>query len=552
MHVPGIGSRPDGRSRGWLVPERRQGGAPPGGASPSSPEAQDQLFRRMLDEVDAAVIATDLDYRVEFWNKGAERLFGWTSAEALGRTTLALLDPERPESDLATLREHSLAGSHEGEYRLTRKDGSTVLVLTRLAPVVDDSSEPQGFIGVSVDITARRAVEDDLRATTELLHALTDSMAEGMFALDAEGRVIYLNPVAAALLGVDEAELLGEVMHDRTHHHRPDGTAYPHRDCPISTTGSGGGAVTIDRDVFFRADGSSFPVSYTASGMASAGLEGCVVVFRDITQQLAEEQRLRAELEKLTWLGRIQDALEEGCFELYAQPILRLEDGVVTRHELLLRMTCGGEVVLPGAFLGVAEEFGLIGRIDRWVVQQAARLAASGHCVQFNLSAHSVADPTMVSFITSAIDAAGAAPDRLICEITETALIEDRAAAAHLVDVLSALGCGVALDDFGAGYGGFAYLKSFYVSILKIDRQFVVDIVQEPASQHVVRAVVSLALAFGLETIAEGVETLEALDVLRELGVDHAQGYAVGHPRPLDIELTPTRQEPSHDRIPRR
>jgi EAL domain-containing protein (putative c-di-GMP-specific phosphodiesterase class I) len=168
--------------------------------------------------------------------------------------------------------------------------------------------------------------------------------------------------------------------------------------------------------------------------------------------------------------------------------------------------------------------------MDRWVVSETARLAADGHAVEFNLSAKSVADPHMLSVIQEAIREFGAPPQNMVCEITETALVHDIAAAESFVRGLNDLGCRVALDDFGAGYGGFAYLKRLPVSYLKIDQQFVRDLCAEESSRHVISAVVNLAKAFGMKTIAEGAEDDATLRLLKDLGVDHVQGFVIGRP----------------------
>ena len=123
-------------------------------------------------------------------------------------------------------------------------------------------------------------------------------------------------------------------------------------------------------------------------------------------------------------------------------------------------------------------------------------------------------------------------PKLIVCEITETALLRDTAAAEAFVQGLNEIGCKVALDDFGAGYGGFAYLKRLPVSYLKIDREFVRDLPQEASSRHVVSAVVSLAKAFSLTTVAEAAEDEATLELLRELGVDCVQGYVIARPGP--------------------
>ena len=127
-------------------------------------------------------------------------------------------------------------------------------------------------------------------------------------------------------------------------------------------------------------------------------------------------------------------------------------------------------------------------------------------------------------------------------EITETALVSDDPAARAFVESLHALGCKIALDDFGTGYGGFTYVKQLPVDFLKIDIEFVRDVRTNSASRNVIQAIVSLATGFGLETVGEGVEDEESLDLLRELGVNYGQGFHIGRPAPLET----THQPASH------
>jgi EAL domain-containing protein (putative c-di-GMP-specific phosphodiesterase class I) len=138
-----------------------------------------------------------------------------------------------------------------------------------------------------------------------------------------------------------------------------------------------------------------------------------------------------------------------------------------------------------------------------------------------------------VDHITHAIQRTGADPTKLVFEITETALVSDEPAARAFVESLHALGCKIALDDFGTGYGGFTYLKQLPVDFLKIDTEFVRDARTNSASRNVIQAIVGLARDFGLKTVGEGVEDEASLSLLRELGVDYAQGFHVGRPAPL-------------------
>jgi EAL domain-containing protein (putative c-di-GMP-specific phosphodiesterase class I) len=260
-----------------------------------------------------------------------------------------------------------------------------------------------------------------------------------------------------------------------------------------------------------------------------------VVIFEDITERKAEERRIARDREKLGWAARIQDALAEGRFELYAQPLVECASGRVVQRELLLRLHDPQQgVILPGEFLPVAEELGMIREIDRWVVAESARIAHEVGPVQVNLSARSIGDPHLVDHIRISIERAGADPQLLVFEITETALMGDKDAARTFLERLHRLGCKIALDDFGTGYGGFSHLKQLPIDILKIDAEFVADLRADPASRSVVEAVVSLANGFGLKTVGEGVEDRETLELLQQLGVDQAQGYFLGRPAPLE------------------
>lgn len=235
----------------------------------------------------------------------------------------------------------------------------------------------------------------------------------------------------------------------------------------------------------------------------------------------------------LLWLGRLRRALTEDLFVLHAQPIVDLATATVVQHELLIRMIGDdGALIAPYEFLPTAERYGLIPDVDRWVLHAAAALVAKGHAVQINISAGTLSDPDIGACAERELVDAGAPASRLAFEITETALIGNEALAAGFVDRVRSLGCRVALDDFGTGYAGFHYLKSFRVDCLKIDREFIADLLTDPTSRQVVKAVVQLAAGFGLQTVAEGVEDGATLDELRALDVGYAQGFYFGRPAP--------------------
>ena len=237
----------------------------------------------------------------------------------------------------------------------------------------------------------------------------------------------------------------------------------------------------------------------------------------------------------------LRTALRDDRFVLYGQPILNLRESAVRQYEVLLRLRDdeGGEPLTPSTFLYVAERFGLIQAIDGWVACQAIELIAESEragrplVLHVNLSSKSIADPMVAAVTESALAGAGIDPSRLVFELTETAAmanIEEAKAFAHR---LRARGCRLALDDFGAGFGSFYYLKNLPFDYFKIDGDLIRGLAASQMDQLVVGAIVGIARGMGKETIAEFVTDDETVHLLEKAGVDYAQGYHVGRPRPL-------------------
>ncbi len=503
------------------------------------------LQQALREQLDAAVVVTDLEGVVLDWNDGAEALYGWTSAEALGRGVVELVTvtaAEPAEQALEALRRDSRWG---GEFVGRRKDGSTFAGYVRNRVVFDEQGEPAALVGVSVDISEAVAHESALLRSRHCAQAVAESIGEGLFVVDVDGRVTYMNAVAEALLGWPREELQGRVAHEVLHAHRQDGSQMPIEECPITRARRDGVGVSVEDDHFLCRSGRELAVAYSAAPFETdTGAKGCVVVFRDIAERKRAEAEHRHHDVTLAAIDRIQEAIAEDRFILHAQPIIDLRSGETVQHELLVRMReRDGEIVPPGAFLGVAEQYGLIGAVDRWVIKRATQIAAAGCSVELNISARSVGDVDVLEHIERCIDHGGADPARLVFELTETAIVEDQAAARRFAERLHVLGCKLALDDFGTGYGGFTYLKQIPVDYLKIDIEFVRDLASNRASHHVVQAMVALAHDFDLETVAEGVEDRATLGLLRELGVHYAQGFHIARPHPFTF--TPDEDERS-------
>ena len=238
--------------------------------------------------------------------------------------------------------------------------------------------------------------------------------------------------------------------------------------------------------------------------------------------------------------ARLRDALSHDRLTLYTQPILDLGTGKVRRHELLLRMAGnGGEPLPAAAFIETAERVGMVQELDRWVVVRALELMAdqqrSGHPwqVHVNVSGASVTDLSVLEFIERLLDEGEADPALLTFEITETAAIRNFETAAAFADRLGEFGCQVAIDDYGAGFGPFYYLKHLPFDLIKIDGDFVRDLPRSDADQLTVQAIVQIAHGLGKRTIAEYVQDDRTAQMLREYGVDMAQGFHLGVPEPL-------------------
>lgn len=247
-----------------------------------------------------------------------------------------------------------------------------------------------------------------------------------------------------------------------------------------------------------------------------------------------ERRRIAADV---GWSQRIKDALKGDRFVLHYQPIIQLQDGRATIYEVLLRMRAeGGRVVVPAAFMPAAHRFGLMVEIDHMVIAKAchalARCRAEGREVRFtiNLSGYAFEDAGLVQLIEHNLREHSLDPDWIIFEITEQVAVRHMGQARGLIEKIMRLGCRFALDDFGAGFSSFNYLKHLPADFIKIDGGFIRNIANEPIDQAMVKSIIDIAAAVGKQTIAEYVQDSETLEILRVLGVDYAQGYCIGKP----------------------
>jgi EAL domain-containing protein (putative c-di-GMP-specific phosphodiesterase class I) len=247
---------------------------------------------------------------------------------------------------------------------------------------------------------------------------------------------------------------------------------------------------------------------------------------------------------EMQWVHRIHKAFAEHRFCLYQQPIQPLRpraEGEPSLCEIFIRMVGeDGRIASPGAFIPAAERYHLIASIDRWVVHAAfvslaCRALSHGDesCFAINLSGQSLGDEAFLDYVLEEIETTGVSPRRVCFEITETAAVGNLAQAVRFIGTLKELGCRFVLDDFGSGLSSFAYLKNLQVDFLKIDGAFVRDMIGSPVQRALVESIHQIGQVLGIRTIAESVEDRATLEVLREIGVDYAQGYGIAVPEPL-------------------
>ncbi|MEC9313555.1 MAG: EAL domain-containing protein [Pseudomonadota bacterium] len=248
-----------------------------------------------------------------------------------------------------------------------------------------------------------------------------------------------------------------------------------------------------------------------------------------------EDREMHTLRHSVEWAPRIRAALKEGHFLLEFQPIFALDSAEVTHYECLLRMRGeGGVLYYPKEFIPVAEAMGLIHQVDFWVVDHALDLLRSmpeNIAFAINLSGNVFLDEKLYPLVQNKLKQTGIDPERVVFEITETSAISNFEMTKRMVTSLRSLGCRFALDDFGAGFNSYSYLKHFPVDILKIDGGFITDLDNDPVDQLLVKSMIDIAHSLGKKTVAEFVERESTLELLRGYGVDFVQGYLVGKPQ---------------------
>ena len=797
----------------------------------------DNIIRSMND----TLVVIRHDATIEKTNDALLALLGYEEHELSGHPLRQILGDSSVQRAVMEVASHDkfIAGI---ETTYVAKDGRKIPVSLSSSVMRDHDSKVHGFVCVAQDITERKKAEAELERIRRQNELILNSAGEGIYGLDLQGRTTFANPAAAKMIGWEIEELIGKPQHDILHHTRLDGSPYPREECPIYAALKDGAVHHLDNEVFWRKDGSCFPVEYISTPIREHDkVVGAVVSFRDITERKQAEETLRRyerivsasrdlmafidskytyqaankayleafgksreeiigytvaeilgteifdmrikrhldqcltgkhrnyqhwlelpalgrryldvhydpfyeadgsvsgvavnvrditeahnlsdqlsyqathdgltglinrreferrlervlesaksaktehalcyldldqfkvindtcghvagdellrqlgellqkqvrkrdtlsrlggdefgvliehcslghakqiakELRKviqdvqfvwedknfslgvsiglvpitadggsitnvlsmadtacyaakdkgtnrihvyreddtelarrygeMQWVSRINRALEENRFHLVFQPIVPVAglESLRNHYELLLRLEDeDGSTVWPDSFLPAAERYNLSTNLDRWVIGRAFRWLADYpqhlkrlFLCSINLSGHSLGNGKFLEFVIQQFEETNLPPQKICFEITETVAIANLTSATRFIKALSELGCRFALDDFGSGLSSFAYLKNLPVDFLKIDGMFVKDIVDDPIDFAMVRSINEIGHVMGKQTIAEFVENEDILEKLREIGVDYAQGYGIGRPRPIE-EIT--------------
>jgi diguanylate cyclase (GGDEF)-like protein/PAS domain S-box-containing protein len=560
-----------------------------------------------LESIADAVICTDRAQRVSYLNGAAEQLIGWPASEAQGQLleTVLRIRPEANASSVSSDIGRVLAGEQRtglaAGVLLERRDGSTTPIQERAAPIRDASGGVTGMVLVLRDITQERAFAAQLQqqATHDALTGLANRREfEQRLAQAIEAHRLTGAHYALLYLDLDQFK----VINDTCGHAAGDELirqvswsiqqALREGDLLARLGGDEFGALlantplaaALDMAEFVRRRIAELRFTWEAklfvvnASIGVLSLADCLPTVADamsaadqacylakdngrnrVQSYRPDDQQMRARHGEMQWVERLNTALELDRFVLFAQEIRPIGsaasvDGVpeASRFELLLRLVeTDGTLVAPMAFIPAAERYGLMPRIDRWVIANACKLLAQNHkragavpiCL-INLSGASVSESGLAEFVREQLAQCGLPAQSIGFELTETAAIGNLTHASQMMNELRDLGCLIALDDFGSGMSSFAYLRSLPVDFLKIDGDFVKDMATDAIDFAVVEAIQSIARVMGIKTVAESVESEDILAALLLVGVDFAQGFHLGRPLPL-LELLGRAAAPS-------
>ncbi len=545
-------------------------------------ERSHRRFRDMADNTSDWLWETDADGRYTYVSKQVEALLGYSSKQVIAYRAFDLMQPQDAQRLEAVFQQ--VRAQHRPfygfEYRALRADGTTVTLEANGTPILDAHGGLSGYRGVTRDVTRRKQDEsrllylaehdpltqlwsrqkfldvlaDELRLAAATGHPLTllfVDLDDFKLINDTYGHVqgdLLLRGVATLLareagegpmlarLGGDEFGLLlrgadraaGEQLAQRLLR-VVERTPLAVNEQQVRV-GASIGLCTYPQD----GNDSATLLAHADIAMSRAKALGHnrYHVFRAADRDMDSMRQL------VSWQTRLTAALAEQRLYLEYQPIVRLAASAKHAHfEALVRLRePDGTCHSAARFIDTAEYTGQVVQLDQWMLRTVlatlASPAAQDCAIAVNLSGRSLGSPGFTEEVQALVQGSAVAPQRLVFELTETAAVAEMAKARGFLATLRALGCRFSLDDFGAGFSSFSYLKHLPVDLLKIDGSFIRHLEQSREDQVFVRAIVQVARDLGIETVAEFVERQETLDLLTDIGVDYVQGYAVGRPGP--------------------
>ena len=555
--------------------------------------AEKELALVTLASIGDGVISTDAAGVVKYLNPVAEKLTGVLSGEAIGRQLsdiFVLVDEQKGEIHELPLSDgpRTIGDDQAGRsLMLVRHYGERFAVEYTAAPINDRKGNRIGAVIVFQNVSERRLMSLQLfhdathDSLTGILNraAFDDHLRTALSTLPREGHVhtlCYLdldqfkvvNDTLGHLAGdrllQDVALLIIDEIREASLFARLGGDEFGLLllDCTRSEASAFADHILYALRAYqFEWESKSIEISAsigvvpitgelkTVDQLMSAADHACYTAKEKGRDRVQLYQHDDAEIvrrsDEMGWVHRIRETLENRRFRLYAQRIVPI---AATRSrgysfEVLARVVeSDGRILLPGDIIRAAERYGLMSRIDRWVIAETLRsLRASGDAVismidfvSINLSAVTLRDPSITEYIRDEIGANGIPPEKVCFEITETSTIEDLPAATQLMRELRRMRCRFALDDFGAGMSSFSYLKELPVNFLKIDGCFISDIATDPYDRAMVEAIHQMARVIGIDTVAEAVTSGDVLARLRAIGIGFGQGHWFGFPRPIE------------------
>lgn len=545
---------------------------------------QDEVINQTSD----ALAVVDADYRYLWANPSYARLWNRLTEEVVGRTVAEVIGHEAFHERVLP----HLIGCFEGRvarYTFTceREGKAETHVSVRLEPLRGENCEIVGVVVNARDVTEEAQLNQRLRRQA-LRDTLTDLANRHALELEIGSRIEACGACNALCQGCNTALLLVDlddfkVVNDLAGHAAGDAllrqiaSLLRSMDPDAFVARLGGDEFAVVTGMVTETDatrlGERIVHSIEALGFvwqgecfsvgasvgvalldqqafaASAPSVQDVINWADRACFVAKEKggarvsvfhpdddEMKARFREIGNLQLVQAALQSGRFELFLMPVAPIDGTSAPWHEVLLRVLSeDGRPLPPAVFIAAAERHGLMSRVDRWVVETVLkRLAGLPDDVHLsiNLSGQSVGDPIFRDFLLAALDAAAIAPGRLAFEITETSAVRSMETALELIAGLKARGLDVVLDDFGSGLSSFGYLRRFDVDMLKIDGNIIGNIGDDVVQQTIVAGIVAVAEAMHVKVVAEYVEDVETLEILRGLGVNLVQGYYIGKPVP--------------------